>query len=224
MSLAKYLFIAAQEDDPGLDPHHVEDLLRHVLERVDWAEDLHFLTRTTMDTLDYSGDGFNRGSKLIVAAAGPKRRELPAALPEGLRLPEGFGPARLVMPGVLAVGAPAHRAARGETDAAVRRFCEAIGPGDPLRSFPWITLVDDAEFAARRVVDWLWVTFTRSNPSADVDGVEAFTHQKHWGCRGPLVVDARIKGHHAPPLEEDPEVTRRVEALAAPGGPLHGLY
>jgi 4-hydroxy-3-polyprenylbenzoate decarboxylase len=49
----------------------------------------------------------------------------------------------------------------------------------------------------------------------------AFTRQKHWGCAGPLVIDARIKPHHAPPLEEDPAVSRRVDALAVPGGPLY---
>jgi 4-hydroxy-3-polyprenylbenzoate decarboxylase len=46
---------------------------------------------------------------------------------------------------------------------------------------------------------------------------------KHWGCAGALVIDARIKSHHAPPLVEDPAVSRRVDALAAPGGPLHGI-
>jgi 4-hydroxy-3-polyprenylbenzoate decarboxylase len=54
-------------------------------------------------------------------------------------------------------------------------------------------------------------------------GIEAFVHEKHWGCWGPLVIDARLKPHHAPPLVEDPEITRRVEALAALGGPLHGI-
>jgi 4-hydroxy-3-polyprenylbenzoate decarboxylase len=67
------------------------------------------------------------------------------------------------------------------------------------------------------------VAFTRSNPAADVHGVGAFTWQKHWGCAGALVIDARIKPHHAPPLEEDPAVARRVDALGAPGGPLHGI-
>jgi 4-hydroxy-3-polyprenylbenzoate decarboxylase len=37
------------------------------------------------------------------------------------------------------------------------------------------------------------------------------------------VIDARSKPHHAPPLEEDPEITRHVDALAAPNGPLHGI-
>jgi 4-hydroxy-3-polyprenylbenzoate decarboxylase len=54
--------------------------------------------------------------------------------------------------------------------------------------------------------------------------VAARTVHKHWGCEGALVVDARRKPHHAPQLIEDPAVTRRVLELAAPGGPLHGLY
>ena len=37
---------------------------------------------------------------------------------------------------------------------------------------------------------------------------------------GVLVIDARAKPHHAPPLVEDPEITRRVDSLAARGGPL----
>jgi 4-hydroxy-3-polyprenylbenzoate decarboxylase len=69
----------------------------------------------------------------------------------------------------------------------------------------------------------LWVTFTRSNPAADIQGIGAVSEQKHWGCSGSLVIDARIKPHHAPPLLEDPEVTRRVDRLGAPGGPLHGI-
>jgi 4-hydroxy-3-polyprenylbenzoate decarboxylase len=92
-----------------------------------------------------------------------------------------------------------------------------------LRGFPWIALVDDSEVTARTLNNFLWVTFTRSNPAADLYGIDSFTDQKHWGCRGSLVIDARIKPHHAPPLIEDPDVTRRVDALAAPGGPLHGV-
>ena len=84
-------------------------------------------------------------------------------------------------------------------------------------------VADDSDFAARSVANLLWVTFTRSDPAADIDGVGAFIDRKHWGCTGPLAIDARIKAHHAPPLEDDPEVERRVDALGAPGGPLHGL-
>ena len=85
-------------------------------------------------------------------------------------------------------------------------------------------IVDDSEFVARNLGNFIWVTFTRSDPAADVEGIESFTEKKHWGCRGPLVIDARIKPHHAPPLVDDPAVERRVDQLAAPGGPLHGIY
>jgi 4-hydroxy-3-polyprenylbenzoate decarboxylase len=220
LSLAKYLLIVAREDDPELDINDIAGFLRHVLERVDWNNDLHFQTRTTIDTLDYSGHGLNQGSKLVIAAAGPKRREPPTEIPAGTRLPDGFRDARLVLPGVLAVTAPKYDPSAKRIEA----FTESIGPDDPLRAFPLIVLVDDAEFTARSLRDFLWVVFTRSNPAADVHGVDSFIHEKHWGCAGPLVIDARIKPHHAPPLEDDPEVERRVDALAAPGGPLHGIY
>jgi len=93
-----------------------------------------------------------------------------------------------------------------------------------LESFPLVVLVDDSAFTAKNLSNWLWVTFTRSNPAADIDGIDSFTHQKHWGCRGSLVIDARRKPHHAPPLIEDPNVSRRIDQLAAPGQPLHGLF
>ncbi len=101
--------IVAHEDDPDLDIHDIPAFLAHLLERVDWTTDLHFQTRTTIDTLDYSGHGLNQGSKVVIAAAGPVRRSLPAELPSGLRLPGGFGDPRVVLPGILAIQGPAYR-------------------------------------------------------------------------------------------------------------------
>jgi 4-hydroxy-3-polyprenylbenzoate decarboxylase len=102
-------------------------------------------------------------------------------------------------------------------------FTHAFGPEHPIYQFPLIVLVDDSEFVARSLRNFLWVTFTRSNPAADIDGFLASTTEKHWGCTGPLVIDARIKPHHAPPLIDDPAIEKRVDALGAPGGPLHGI-
>lgn len=218
LSLAKYLLIVADEDNPQLDLHNVSAFFRHLLERVDWTEDLHFQTRTTIDTLDYSGHGLNAGSKLVIAAAGHPRRELPQEIPCGFRLPDGFTDVRLVLPGVCAIQAPRYVA-----DSHVRELCESIGAEHFLRQFPLLVLVDDAEFTARSLANFLWVTFTRSNPAVDIDGVDSFTEHKHWGCHGPLVIDARIKPHHAPPLVEDPAVSRRVDELAGPGKSLHGV-
>jgi 4-hydroxy-3-polyprenylbenzoate decarboxylase len=224
LSLAKYLLIVAREDDPDLDIHDVPQFFRHLLERADWATDLHFQTCTTIDTLDYSGSGLNEGSKVVVAAAGPKRRTLASERPPDLALPEGFGEPRVCLPGVLAVEAPAFPATpAGAVPADVERFCSYYQPDKALDGFPLVVLVDDSAFAARTLNNFLWVTFTRSNPAADLHGVGAFVRQKHWGCTGALVIDARLKPHHAPPLEEDPAVSRRVETLAVPGGPLYGI-
>ena len=108
-----------------------------------------------------------------------------------------------------------------------RRICahSARGYRRPTRSARSrsCVLVDDSDFCARSLDNFLWVTFTRSNPAADIDGIAASTAQKHWGCAGSLVIDARAKQHHAPPLVEDPAVTARVDKLFAKGGPLAGL-
>jgi 4-hydroxy-3-polyprenylbenzoate decarboxylase len=221
LSLAKYLFLAAVDDDPQLDVHDVSAFLQHVLARVDWRRDLHFQTQTTIDTLDYSGAGLNRGSKLVVAAVGRPRRTLPTALPPGLRLPDGFSDARVCLPGVLAVRAPASGSQSLAEDFAA--FCAAFQGDDPICAFPLVVLVDDSESCGRSLGNFLWVTFSRSNPATDVGGIEAATVHKHWGCRGSLVIDARRKSHHAPLLVEDPQVTARVDGLFAKGGPLAGL-
>jgi 4-hydroxy-3-polyprenylbenzoate decarboxylase len=221
LSLAKYLFIVAQEDEPELDIHDIPRFFRHLLERVDWSNDLHFQTHTTIDTLDYSGHGLNEGSKLVIAAVGAPRRELPTQVSD-LRLPDRFREPRVCLPGVLALEAPAYEAGH-EIEPALRRFLEALAPEDAINRFPLLVLVDDSDFTARTLNNFIWVTFTRSNPAADVHGIGAFTRQKHWGCTGALIIDARLKPHHAPPLVEDPAVSRRVDALAGPGGPLHGI-
>ncbi len=54
LSLAKVLMIAASDDDPSLDLHDIPAFFSHVLSRIDLSRDLHFQTRTTIDTLDYS--------------------------------------------------------------------------------------------------------------------------------------------------------------------------
>ena len=225
LSLAKYLLIAAKEDDPQLDIHDKAAFLRHVLQRIDLTRDLHFQTRTTIDTLDYSGSALNCGSKLVMAAAGPVRRTLATEVPAGLRLPDGFSAPTVCQPGILAVTGPKWSVGAHECDSAPQVLCDALQhiASITLSGFPMIVLVDDAQFCGASLSNFLWVTFTRSNPAADIFGVDAFVEHKHWGCRGPMVIDARTKAHLAPALETDAATCRKVDALAAPGGPLHGV-
>ena len=221
LSLAKYLWICAHEDAPALDIHDVGAFLRHMLERIDPARDLHFHTRTTIDTLDYSGTGLNAGSKVAIAAVGPKRRELWHELPPGMAMPRPFDRMKVVMPGVVAVAGTAFRS-YDEAARVIDAWSAALR-GTDLGGLPLIVLCDDAAFTAASIDNFVWVTFTRSNPSHDVHGVDSFIEHKHWGCRGPLIIDARTKPHHAPPLEQDPAVERRVDRLGERGGSLHGI-
>lgn len=222
LSLAKYLLICAREDSPP-DIHDIGAFFRFVLERADWRRDLHFQTRTTIDTLDYSGHGLNKGSKVVIAAVGPKRRDLPGELPSDLRLPDGFSAPRLCLPGVLAVTGPPCTDYRECATMDMAGFCSFYEGRDDLAPFPLVVVVDDSDFVGRTLDNFLWTVFTRSNPAADIYGIHAGIRCKHWGCDGSLVIDARSKPHHAPPLLDDPAVERKVDALGAPGGPLHGI-
>lgn len=222
MSLAKYLWILDETCDRSLNIGDIGLFFERMLERADWTRDLHFQTRTTIDTLDYSGSGFNQGSKVVIAATGPPIRKLPTEVPTDLQLPDGYHDPQICLPGVLAIRGPKFqvRPGYGRTDPAIAEFCQSFSVEQSINSFPLVVIVDDSEFTARTLNNFLWVVFTRSNPAADLEGIGSGTVEKHWGCRGSLVIDARIKPHHAPPLVEDPEVTKRVDALATRGGPL----
>jgi 4-hydroxy-3-polyprenylbenzoate decarboxylase len=220
LSLAKYLLIVAADDDPELQVDDIPGLFRHLLERVHLGRDLHFQTRTTIDTLDYSGGGLNQGSKLVIAAAGKPRRTLGTTVPAEIKLPPGMRAPRVCLPGVLAISARPFQPAGGDE---VARATALFAEQPLFDGFPLVVLVDDSEFCARSLENFLWVTFTRSNPAADVRGGGERVVDKHWGCQGPLVIDARIKPYHAPPLEEDPGITARVDRLFASGGPLAGM-
>lgn len=221
LSLAKYLFIVAGEDNPQLTTHHVEDYFKHLLERVDFTRDLHFYTRTTIDTLDYSGTGINSGSKVVIAAAGNKLRELSTTLPE-LNLPDGFRNPKVVMPGILAIQARAYTD-DSATEKQIQQLNQQLSTNQQLNSFPLLIICDDSDFVSQNLNNFLWATFTRSNPSHDIHGIDSFTTHKHWGCRGSLIIDARIKPHHAPPLIKDPAIEKRVDKLGEKGKSLYGI-
>lgn len=209
LSLAKYLFIAAREDDEQLSTSNISGFLQHVLERIDLTRDLHFHTQTTIDTLDYSGDGLNSGSKVVFAAAGPKKRELWRQLPEALISALNPFVIKQAIPGVAVLSGMEYI----DADEALRQEEELnrrLGVED-LSGLALIVLCDDAGFTAENINNLVWITFTRSNPAADLYGIGAFTRQKHWGCTGPLIIDARKKPHHAPELIRDPEVENRIK-------------
>ncbi|MGC6584278.1 UbiD family decarboxylase [Paenibacillus sp. Dod16] len=217
LSLAKYLFIAAEEKEP-LSTHRIEDFLTYILERIDLQRDIHFQTNTTIDTLDYSGTGLNTGSKVVFAAVGDKKRDLCHEVPEALKDLPGYTPAKWIMPGIVAIqGVPF--ASYAEVEQEMASLSDAIRERGSLPSCPMIILCDDSEFMSATVNNFLWATFTRSNPSHDIHGVNSRYEHKHWGC-DTVIIDARTKPHQAPPLIPDEEVERSIKRLFADGGSL----
>jgi 4-hydroxy-3-polyprenylbenzoate decarboxylase len=222
LSLAKFLFITA-DDHNAVSAHHIEPFFQYMLERLHLERDIHFHTHTTIDTLDYSGTGLNSGSKVVFAAYGAKVRELCTEVPQALNELQQFSNPQLCIPGVVALQTTPFTSYVEAQNEIVALDDQLKGKIDVLKSVPLMVLCDDSSFVSQTLNNFLWVTFTRCNPSHDIHGVAAFTEHKHWGCRGPLVIDARAKPHHAPPLIKDPAVEKRVDQLFEKGGSLHGI-
>ncbi|MGZ3920495.1 MAG: UbiD family decarboxylase [Bacteroidia bacterium] len=210
LSLAKYLFISGDEKE--INCHDVRAFFKHVFERIDLTRDLHFYTKTTIDTLDYSGNSINEGSKLVVAAYGDKLRELNNVLPACLK--NSFVTNSVVlMEGVIGLQLGEftnYENAKGE----MKKLNDLVVQNmDQFKGVVQIVIYNDFAFKANdsSLNDYVWITYTRSNPSQDIYGVNEFIENKHWGCIGPMIIDARKKPHHAPELKTDPEVEKKIE-------------
>lgn len=222
LSLAKFVFITA-DDSNTLSTNNIEAFFSYVLQRIDLKRDVHFYTNTSIDTLDYSGTALNSGSKVVFAAYGEPVRALSAVVAEGLINVTGFANARLIMPGIVAVQANVftdYTTANTELKS-LSDQCLAIS--SQLKDTAMIIVCDNPDFVCETLNNFLWVTFTRCNPSHDIYGIDSFTENKHWGCNGPLVIDARIKPHHAPPVEKDSAIEKRIDRLFEKGGSLYNL-
>ncbi|WP_153797478.1 UbiD family decarboxylase [Foetidibacter luteolus] len=222
LSLAKFLFITAEDREP-VSAHKVQEFFLYMLQRMDFARDIHFYTNTTIDTLDYSGTGLNSGSKVVFAAYGDIKRKLCTDVPAVLRELQGFENASLAMPGVICLQAKpftTYDNAAAEMQLLHEQLADKLST---LVEVAFITVCDDAKFTAANLRNYLWVTYTRCNPSHDIYGIAAHTQYKHWGCSGPVVFDARIKPHHAPVLESDPVVEKNIDRLFAKSGSLYNV-
>ncbi len=144
-----------------------------------------------------------------------------ARLPAGFSLPRPFDAFKMVMPGVLAIEVPKN--IKSSDMPLILEILDEHLKDANLDGLPLMVFCDDAAFTAQSINNFVWVTFTRSNPSHDIYGISSFTENKHWGCNGSLIIDARIKPHHAPVLEKDPEVEKIVDKMGEKGGALHGI-
>ena len=222
LSLAKFLFITA-DDTNQVSTNNISQYLQYILQRIHLDRDIHFYTNTSMDTLDYSGTGLNMGSKVVLAAYGAIIRTLATELPDCIKDLQGIDNASLIMPGVIAIQLKPflnYEKASQEMEALNQQLSAKV---QDLKTAPILVICDDAPFVAAQMNNFLWVTFTRCNPSHDMYGIDSFTINKHWGCNGPLIFDARIKPHHAPPVEVDGATNKKIDKLFDKGGSLYQI-
>jgi 4-hydroxy-3-polyprenylbenzoate decarboxylase len=229
LSLAKFLFITSDPENK-LNTKSIPEYFKFIFERIDLSRDIHFYTKTTIDTLDYSGESLNSGSKVVFAAYGDKKRNLANEIPDYLKDIAGIDNCKLVAPGIVALKIDAFTS-YNNAQSEIKRLTDSLSDINNIWStteglkneIPLIVICDDAEFVSKDFNNFLWVCFTRTNPSHDIFGVDSESQNKHWGCHGPLLIDARIKPHHAPPVEKDPETEKKINRVFEKGGSLYGV-
>ncbi len=200
LSLTKLLLVT----DGDVDLRDFRATLVHVLERTNPETDLYVFSNLSMDTLDYTGPTVNEGSKGVWLGVGEKRRELPREF-RAERLPSGCSEVRVFCPGVLVAGA---RPFSDESDAAARYAADPAFAGWPL-----VVVSDEPSRACASTMNFLWTTFTRFEPGADIHAAASRVVRHHLSYTPPIVIDARMKPWYPKEVSCDPEtaalVTRR---------------
>jgi UbiD family decarboxylase len=200
LSLTKFLLVT----DTAVDLRSFRATLEHVLARTNTETDLYVFSNLSMDTLDYTGPAVNEGSKGVWLGLGDPVRDLPRQF-AAASLPRGVTDVRVFCGGCLVAQAPAYET---EPAAASRLAADPAFAGWPL-----VVLTDDAARAARSDMNFLWTTFTRFEPGADIASANQRVVRNHIAHTAPIVIDARVKPTYPRELVCDDEtaalVTRR---------------
>jgi hypothetical protein len=154
-----------------------------------------------MDTLDYTGPTVNEGSKGVWLGLGDPVRDLPRRF-DAAEVPAGVGDVRVYCAGCLVVGAPPYET---EPGAAGR-----VASHPAFAAWPLVVLTDDAARAARSDMNFLWTTFTRFEPAADIHSADRRIVRNHISYRGPVVIDARMKPSYPKELLADADTASLV--------------
>ncbi|MCB9697097.1 MAG: UbiD family decarboxylase [Alphaproteobacteria bacterium] len=195
LALTKFLWVVS---DP-IDLKDPKAVLEHLLARFRPETDLYVFSHLSMDTLDYAGPEINLGSKGVMLGVGDPWRELPRALDQAP--PAGVAHAVPFCAGCLLVDGPSF-----EQDP---DFLQRILP--ELEAWPLVVLVDDARQAASTPTRFLWTTFTRFEPAADIRSARTRVHRHHLVYEGAVGIDARMKPSYPAELSCDPETRATVD-------------
>jgi 4-hydroxybenzoate decarboxylase subunit C len=198
LSLTKFLLVT----DRQVDLRDFPATLEHLLARTNSQTDLYVFSNLSMDTLDYSGPTVNEGSKGVWLGLGEPVRELPREFRPSVPPPADVRDVRVFCGGCLVIGGPAYDVDR---EAASRLAAHPAFTGWPL-----IVLSDDAARAARSTMNFLWTTFTRFEPAADIHASATRVSRNHLAYQEPVVIDARMKPWYPKELSCRPEVASIV--------------
>ena len=180
LSLTKFLLVT----DQPVDLRDFPSTLEHLLARTRPETDLYVFSNLSMDTLDYTGPAVNLGSKGVWLGLGDPLRELPREF-SAAELPAGVSEVRVFCGGCLVVGAPAVGL---DPEAPAR-----VASHPAFARWPLIVLTDEPGRAARSPINFLWTTFTRFEPAADIHAAATRVVRNHLAYTPPVVIDARLK-------------------------------
>ncbi|HEY6617193.1 MAG TPA: UbiD family decarboxylase [Vicinamibacterales bacterium] len=180
LSLSKFLLVT----DQHVDVKNFRATLEHILARTRPETDLYVFSNLAMDTLDYTGPTVNEGSKGVWMGLGEPVRDLPRQFTSP-DVPQGITDVRVFCGGCLVVGAPSYES---ERDVVSR-----IATSPAFAQWPLVVVSDEPERAARSDMNFLWTTFTRFEPAADIHAADRRIIRNHIAYTAPVVIDARMK-------------------------------
>lgn len=199
LSLTKFLIIT----DGDINIDNFATLWVHVLERVNWQQDLFVFANVSQDTLDYTGPSVNNGSKALLMALG---REAKNVLPRSFHaeLPSGCRAAKAFLPGTLVVECAGY-----ETE---KSLPQRVAAEPAFAGWPVVLLVDNLQEATVSLLEFVWTFFTRFEPAADIYSASQGIRRFHVGLTPPIVFDCRLKPWYPQVLEVDPATKKLVDA------------
>jgi len=198
LSLTKFLLVT----DHSVDLRDIRATLSHVLARTRPETDLYVVSNLSMDTLDYTGPEVNLGSKGVLLGLGDPVRDLPGDFTSSM-VPAGIQRVRVFCPGCLVVDGPGFAT---EPDAAGR-----LARDPAFVDWPLVVLTDDADRATASSINFLWTTFTRFEPAADIYTAAQRVVRHHVSYTAPIVIDARMKPPYPKELFCDEDTAALVD-------------
>ena len=200
LSLTKFILLT----DRAVNLKDFRATLEHVLARTNPQTDLYVFSNLSMDTLDYTGPVVNEGSKGVWLGLGDPVRDLPRAFAPDAPPPPDVTDVRVFCGGCLVVGA---RSFADDPQAPSR-----IAGHPAFAGWPLVVVSDEPARATRSEMNFLWTTFTRFEPAADIHSASQRVVRHHIAYEPPIVIDARMKPWYPREVSCDPQTAATVTA------------